>query len=80
MPANRQSASGAYARADSAHQKIDDHEKLCFERYGNINTTLNQLKIAADRQSALLWGIVLSVGGAAVFIIISIMLHAQGLQ
>lgn len=38
------SASAAMAKAESAHQKIDSHEELCAERYGNINDTLSDLK------------------------------------
>lgn len=29
--------------AESAHEKIDGHEKLCAERYGNINSNLSML-------------------------------------
>ena len=65
----RQTVAGAYA-------KIEGHEDVCAERYSNINTTLGELKSAAVRQSALLWGIVLSVGGAAILFLVGIVLHA----
>lgn len=30
-------------RANAAHDKIDSHEQLCAERYGNINSNLSLL-------------------------------------
>lgn len=65
----RQTVAGAYA-------KIEGHEEVCAERYSSINTTLGKLESAAIRQSALLWGIVLSVGGTAILFLVGIVLHA----
>lgn len=57
----RQTVAGAMARADSAHQKIDDHEKLCAERYGNINSNLDALKDGQKNHSRAAWGVVLAL-------------------
>lgn len=65
----RQTVAGAYS-------KIQSHEDLCAERYANIHTSLGELKEASGKQSALLWGIVLSVGGASVLFLVGIVLHA----
>lgn len=65
----RPTATGAMARAESAHQKIEDHEKLCAERYGNINSTLDELK-------KLVWGVILGVAGFALMTLLAVMLHA----
>lgn len=73
---DRPTAAGAMARADTAHQKIDSHEELCAERYGTINSILAELRSDSKAQSALLWGIVLSVGGASVLFLMGIVLHA----
>jgi hypothetical protein len=69
-------AGRALARADSAHQKIEDHEKLCAERYERINDTLSELKSDVSGQYKLLWGIVLSVGGCATVTLLAVVLHA----
>lgn len=68
------------ARADEAHAKIASHEELCAERYAGIHSTLGELKEAANRQSALLWGIILSVAGATLLILITVVVHAAGLS
>lgn len=60
---DRATASGAMARADAAHQKIEDHEKLCAERYANIHSTLGELKTGQRGHSRAAWGIVLALLG-----------------
>jgi Flp pilus assembly protein TadB len=72
----RPTVAGAMARADSAHQKIEDHEDLCAERYRAINTTLGDLKSASGDQSKLLWGIVLSIAGFTAVTLVAVVLHA----
>jgi hypothetical protein len=66
---DRRTTAGAYA-------KIEAHEDLCAERYRAINETLGELREAAGKQSALLWGIVLSVAGSALLFLVGIVLHA----
>jgi hypothetical protein len=60
---DRPSVTGAMARADSAHQKIEDHERLCAERYANINAHLGELKDGAKTQSRLVIGVLLALLG-----------------
>lgn len=66
---DRQTVAGAFA-------KIESHEDLCAERYAGIHSTLGELKAAAEKQSTLLWGIVLSVAGSAVLLLVGIVTHA----
>lgn len=75
----RPSIAGAMARADSAHQKIDDHERLCAERYGTIATTLAELKSDSKDQRQLLVTILLAVAGSAVLLLVSVVLFKSGL-
>lgn len=52
--ADRQTVSGAYA-------KIEAHEDLCAERYGNIHTTLTELKDGQKSHGRAAWGIALAL-------------------
>jgi hypothetical protein len=52
--ADRQTVSGAYA-------KIEAHEDLCAERYGNIHTTLSELKEGQKGHGRAAWGIALAL-------------------
>lgn len=78
--AERQTVATAHARADSAHQKIDDHEKLCVERYQGILATFTEIKGDIRTQHGLLWGILLAVAGSAMMSIVAIVLKAAHLS
>jgi hypothetical protein len=52
--ADRPTAAGAYA-------KIEAHEDLCAERYGNIHTTLSELKEGQKGHGRAAWGIALAL-------------------
>jgi hypothetical protein len=59
--ADRPSVAGALSRADSAHQKIEDHERLCAERYSAINASLGDLKDGQKNHGRAAWGVVLAL-------------------
>lgn len=70
---DRPTVAGAMALADSAHQKIESHERLCAERYGNIHTGLDDLK-------KLVWGVILGGGGFGLVTLFAVILKAVKLQ
>jgi hypothetical protein len=73
---DRKTVAGAYALAQEALDKQEGHEDVCAIRYGAINITLGELKAAAEKQSTLLWGIVLSVAAFALVTLVAVVLHA----
>lgn len=64
--------STAMARADAAHAKIESHEELCAERYGNIHSALNDLK-------KLVWGVILGVAAFGLATLVGVLLRASRL-
>ena len=50
----RQLAQAAMERASEAEHAIESHERLCSERYGNINETLRELRSIMKGTVALL--------------------------
>lgn len=58
---DRPTVAGAMARAESAHQKMDNHEAICALRYEQINTTLGELKDGAKAQNKLQWGVLVAI-------------------
>jgi hypothetical protein len=50
----RQTVAGAYA-------KITAHEDICAERYGNIHSTLSDLKDGQKSHGRAAWGIALAL-------------------
>lgn len=67
------------ARANAAHQKIEDHEELCAERYRGILEAIKDLKGDSKSQSQLLWGVLLSVAAFAITTLMAILLKRAGL-
>lgn len=72
MP-DRQTVASAYAHAEAAHAKLDGHEKLCAERYGNIHDSLGELK-------KLVLGVILGVAGFALVTLVAVILRAGHLS
>jgi hypothetical protein len=61
----------------SAHSRIDGHEKVCAERYGNINQQLITLHERLNSMSNRMWAaacglIVMSISGLAGLLIMVI--------
>ena len=63
------------ARDHEAHHKIDSHEKVCAERYGNLWTAIKELKEDVRRNgiesnsrltamSNRMWALVIAGGGS----------------
>lgn len=50
-------------RAEAAHDKIDGHERLCAERYQNINKSMDDLKTGLKWLTALLLSVLIAVSG-----------------
>lgn len=75
----RPSVAEAYARAESAHDRIKDHEELCAERYRGILSAITDLKDEAKGQRGLLWGILLSVAGFTLVTLVAVVLKKTGL-
>jgi hypothetical protein len=46
-----------------AFAKIEAHEDLCAERYGNIHATLEDLKSAGKDQRKVQWGVLIALLG-----------------
>jgi hypothetical protein len=55
---------------------MESHERVCAERYQNINTTLSDLKQDGKDQRKLLWGILLSFAGTIAAALLAVLLHA----
>lgn len=54
MAPDSKTVAGAYA-------KIESHEDLCAERYGNIDKTLARLEEGQKSHQRIAWGIVMSL-------------------
>lgn len=50
-----------------AHAKIDSHEKVCAERYGNINQQLMAMNARFDSISSRMWAA--AVGSLAMVVV-----------
>lgn len=50
-------------RADAAHDKMDSHERLCAERYMNINKSIDDLKTGLKWLAGLLLSVLIAVSG-----------------
>ncbi|MDP1906966.1 MAG: hypothetical protein Q8K85_01600 [Hyphomicrobium sp.] len=62
---------------ESAHSRVDAHEGVCAERYGNINQQLITLHERLNAMSNRMWAaaaglILLSIGGLAALLMIVI--------
>ena len=81
----------AYAAIDLAKEaklEILSHEKICAERYANINQTLTDLKnetlpdmkAAIDEKFNMIWKIIAWAGGAAFLIIMGLLSYLAKTQ
>lgn len=50
-------------RAEAAHDKMDAHERLCAERYQNINNSMSDLKTGLKWLAGLLLSVLIAVSG-----------------
>lgn len=57
----RRTVADAHARIDVLEQVQDGHERLCAERYGNINKALESFGRRTTRIEVAAWGILASV-------------------
>jgi hypothetical protein len=60
---NRPTVASALARADEAHLKLDGHERLCAERYKNLDEKMDAVTGAIKSHQKIAWGIVVALVG-----------------
>jgi hypothetical protein len=65
---------------ESAHARVDTHEGICAQRYGNINQQLLTLHARLDAMSNRMWAaacglIVMALGGLAGLLVIILTRH-----